>query len=212
MSEITDNQLVDRVRAGDRRAFGYLVERYRDTVFGLVRRMVRDSDDAKDVMQCVFVKVYENLGTFRPDLKFFSWLYRIAVNESLNFIESRRPCAKLGTDLVAPDASPEDAYQKSELARKIDAAMMELDASSRALIVLRHYAELSYQELAFVFDTRSRTIKSRLYEARRVLAHHLQKEGVSRKDTAMPPRCSDRQAWGGDWRIAPNTRDRGKLP
>jgi len=182
MTHTSDSDLVARCLAGDRNSFNVLIDRYHAVLLNMVRRMVRNPEDAKDIVQGVFLKAFERLHLFNTNMKFFSWLYRIAVNETINFIESSRVRSHTGVADNSHWHTPESEYNRSELVRQVEGAMMQLDGSARALVVLRHYAELSYRELGFIFDMPEKTIKSRLYGARRSLARHLVRKGVSRFD------------------------------
>ncbi len=182
MEECSDRDLVTRCRNGERAAFDQLIERHQPVMIGIVRRMVRDPEDARDIVQTVFLKAYENLDSFRTEMRFFSWLYRIAVNEAINFLEARRRSGPLPEDPVSTGCTPEREFDRARLIRTVETALSRLDPRARALIVLRHYAELSYRELGFIFDTPEQTIKSRLHGARRILARRLRQYGVCRDD------------------------------
>ena len=95
MKEDDDATLVRRCRNGDRAALEQLVMRYQKPVFNVALRLLRDSEDARDVAQTTFLKVFEHLGDYNPSFKFYSWIYRIAINESLNALGSRKPCEGL---------------------------------------------------------------------------------------------------------------------
>ncbi len=174
-----DSELVQLCRRGNHRAFRGLFDKYHTRVLGIALKMVRDYDDARDVAQTVFVKAFEKLDSFKPELSFSSWICKIAVNESINLIEKRKNTVALTGAHPVTDNSPDKAYQRSQLADRVDEAIMEMAVTSRALIVLRHFADLSYQELSYVFDTPEKTIKSRLHEARRSLSRILEKRGVA---------------------------------
>ncbi|HMK38361.1 MAG TPA: sigma-70 family RNA polymerase sigma factor [Bacteroidota bacterium] len=182
MTEHSDEDLVRQCRAGEIKSFDLLVERHQRTIFNLALRMVRDSDDAADVSQSVFVKAYENLERFDPQFKFFSWLYRIAVNESLNALEQKRRFEGLeGNDLAADTADEKDDEAVREEKRIQDGLMM-LNVDQRAVIVLKHMQGLSYREIAQVLDLPEKTVKSRLFSARQLFKDILKKKGVRRND------------------------------
>jgi len=182
MEECPDRDLVARSREGDRSAFDQLIDRYQAVVFGVVKRMVREPEDARDITQTAFLKAYEKLDTFRINMRFFSWLYRIAINETINFLESRKQQSQLNPDTGASERTPDIEFDRAQLIRTVDLALAQLNPRTRALVVLRHYADLSYRDLGFIFDTPERTIKSRLYGARRILARQLRRRGITRED------------------------------
>lgn len=164
-----DLELIQRYLSGDRRAFEPLVDRYQKTVFNVALRMVNDSDDAADITQNVFIKASEKLDTFNPKYKFFSWIYRIAINESLNFVEASRKNERISQDLVADGKSPEDVLQDDLVAQSVEEGLTRLSDENRIVIILRHFQDLSYDEIGFVLDLPVRTVKSRLFTARQSL-------------------------------------------
>jgi RNA polymerase sigma-70 factor (ECF subfamily) len=182
MTEQSDEDLVRQCRAGEIKSFDLLVERHQRIIFNLALRMMRNSDDAADVSQSVFVKAYENLERFDPQFKFFSWLYRIAVNESLNALEQKKRFEGLeGNDLAADTADEKDDDTVRE-ERRIQDGLMMLSVDQRAVIVLKHMQGLSYREIAQILDLPEKTIKSRLFSARQTFKDILKKKGVRRND------------------------------
>jgi RNA polymerase sigma-70 factor (ECF subfamily) len=182
MTEQSDEDLVRQCRSGEIKSFDLLIERHQRTIFNLALRMVRNSDDAADVSQSVFVKAYENLERFDPQFKFFSWLYRIAVNESLNALEQKKRFEGLeGNDLAADTADEKDDDTVRE-ERRIQDGLMMLSVDQRAVIVLKHMQGLSYREIAQILDLPEKTIKSRLFSARQTFKDILKKKGVRRND------------------------------
>jgi len=179
MVDRSDDELLRECRAGDRRAFEQLVEKYQKTVFNIALRMVRDSEDAEDIAQAAFIRVYRKLDTFNPELKFFSWLYRIVVNESLNFLRQRRRHETLDerstaeADQAAVEGMPGDEEPGEETEQKIQSGLMELSVEYRAVVVLRHFQEMSYAEIAEALSLSPGTVMSRLFRARERLARAL---------------------------------------
>ncbi len=164
-----DLKLIQRFLSGDRRAFEPLVDRYQKTVFNVALRMVNNTDDAADITQNVFIKASEKLGSFNPKYKFFSWIYRIAVNESLNFVEASKKNERLSHELVADGKSPEDVLQDDHIAQSVEEGLTKLTDENRIVIILRHFQDLSYDEIGFILDLPVRTVKSRLFSARQSL-------------------------------------------
>lgn len=171
-----DGDLIGRILSGDVAAFGSLVDRYQKVVFNTALRFLQDSDEAEDVAQCVFVKVYEHLGTYDHRLKFFSWLYRIAVNESLNHLRQRKPMERMTDQVSVADA--QDDAERADTARRIQETIRMLSPDHQALIILRHYEDLGYDEIAEVLAISEKKVKSRLFTARQVLKDLLIKRGV----------------------------------
>jgi RNA polymerase sigma-70 factor (ECF subfamily) len=167
-----DALLVDRCLRGDIEAFQPLVERYQRVVFNVALRMLRDDEEARDAAQNAFVKAYEKLASYDPRFRFFSWLYRIAVNECLNVRERRRPRQSLADDLPSADRADREVESR-ELAERVQAALMTLSLDYRLVVVLRHFAELSYAEMSEVLQVPEKTVKSRLHTARQRLGEVL---------------------------------------
>jgi RNA polymerase sigma factor (sigma-70 family) len=116
MSSRDDKELVRRCVQGQVQAFEPLVERYHKVLFSVALRMVNDYEDARDLTQTTFLKAFQNLHTYDPKHKFFSWIYRILVNESLNLIKRRKPREELDVGLVSLDRTPSDEYERRQLA------------------------------------------------------------------------------------------------
>jgi RNA polymerase sigma-70 factor (ECF subfamily) len=178
MDREDDQTLVHQCLKGNRGAFETIVEKYHKTVFNIAFRILNDGEDAADVTQSVFLRAYEHLSGFSPRYKFFSWLYKIAVNVSLNALKQRRDLPSLNEEMVSGGKSPEDVYNDSELREKIQEALMKLGIDYRVVVVLSYFQDLSYNEIAYVLEIPEKTVKSRLFTARRMLRDILMREGV----------------------------------
>ena len=182
MIETTDNVLIRNCLNGDVKSFETLVVRYQKTVYNAVYRLVGCIEDAEDVTQTVFVKVYENLDTFNPRYKFYSWIYRIAMNESINFINSRKHEEILHDNFTAGEKGPDEDFQTRESEKMIQNALMRIDFDHRVLIVLKHFLDRSYSEIGQILNIPDKTVKSRLYVARQKLAEILNEKGVKKNE------------------------------
>jgi RNA polymerase sigma-70 factor (ECF subfamily) len=151
---------------GDRRAATELVDRYQRRLFTAAYRMLGNVQDAEDVVQTVFGNAFVALATYDPRYRFFSWIYRMTVNESLNTLKRRRPLVSLeGTaDLPAPASPDADAAREAE--QRVDRALRGLKPDDRAIVVLKHFVALSYEDIADVLEVPVKTVKSRLFTAR----------------------------------------------
>jgi RNA polymerase sigma-70 factor (ECF subfamily) len=173
--------LVRRVVAGDAAAFGQIVERYQDRLYNTAYRLVGGAEDARDIVQEVFVKAYENLERFRGSSALYTWLFRIAVNTSLSHRRKRK-----GIRLVAYSgdgeegnpgpaladhraADPSDRMMAAELEATIQDALDTLDEEHRTVVVLRDVQHCDYREIADILDVPIGTVKSRLHRARLML-------------------------------------------
>lgn len=175
MTEPSDLTLVRQCLEGQRDAFGVLVMRHHKAVFNLTLRMVKDFQDAQDLVQTVFLKAYEKLGAFDARFKFFSWIYRMAVNESLNFLKRRRRWE--GLDEGRDYAATAETVEENDMSQTIQNALMFLKVEHRAVIILKHLEGLSYEEIAYILEVPAKTVKSRLFSARQMLKDILLKQG-----------------------------------
>lgn len=167
-----DAVLVRQSLAGETDAFGRLVTRYQHVMYTVALRMVGNAEDAQDVTQDAFVKAYRQLATFDPSYKFFSWLYRIVINESFNAIRARRPQEPLDV-AVAGNGSPFDAAVASSRHADIAAALQHLTPEYRAVVVLRYFGGQGYSDIATTLSIPEKTVKSRLFTARQRLGELL---------------------------------------
>lgn len=177
-----DLKLVERCLNGDHGAFETLVDKYQKVIFNLAYRISNDFTDAEDIAQTVFLKVFEKLDSFDKNYKFFSWIYRIAINESLNTVAKRRPTDEINENLHAQEQRADEYLLRKETAGQIQDALMELQPQYRVLIVLKHYANCSYREIGFILDIDEKTVKSRLFTARQLLKNVLLKKGYMKND------------------------------
>jgi RNA polymerase sigma-70 factor (ECF subfamily) len=180
--ERSDRELVAECLTGSKEAFEALVERYQRVIFNVAYRMVNDYDEAEDITQSVFIKGFESMRSYNPRHKFFSWLYRIAVNESLNHIRARKRMVELSPDMVSGGKTPEEAYGESELSEKLGEALTYLDPSYRIVIVLKHLRDCSYKEISEILQIPEKTVKSRLFTARQLLRGVLVERGLIGND------------------------------
>jgi len=167
-----DQALVERCKRGDWSAFTELVVRYQRPIYNAAFWMLRRPEDAKDITQIVFLKVAERLDDYDPKFKFFSWIYRIAVNESLNLLRRNSREEALDDEVELPgrdDDDPERRAHDAEVSRRIESALMRMSTNDRMVLTLRHFSECSYQEIAEILDLDEKTVKSRLFEARQRL-------------------------------------------
>jgi len=176
--EEDDPTLVRRCRAGERNAFERLVTRYQKPVFNVALRMLRNPEDAMDVSQTTFLKAFEHLGDYDPAFRFYSWLYRIAINESLNALALRKPSEELDGKTLDEAPGPDRLAEGDQALRAIEDGLMHVSPELRAVIVLRHIAQLSYQDIAEAIGLPEKTVKSRLHSAREQLRAHLSRSGA----------------------------------
>lgn len=160
-----DRTLVRRYLNGDRDAACGLIDRYERRLFNIALRMLGNVQDAEDVTQTVFGNVFDSLQSYDPKYRFFSWIYRMTVNESLNQLKRRKPMVTLQDDapIAVGGAGADDTLEATD---RVGRALMELKPEDRAVVVLRHFHSLSYGEMADVLKIPEPTVKSRLFTAR----------------------------------------------
>jgi RNA polymerase sigma-70 factor, ECF subfamily len=185
---LDDTDLVDRVRAGDTTAYRGLVERYQNRVYSLVYGMVRDREEARDLTQEAFIKAYRNLAGFRQDASFHTWLFRIAMNVTIDHIRKHQKFRTaeyddtLDHDEQAMDTweadhlkrSPTRDHERQRLYDRIMAALQHLSPEHRQAVLLREIEGLSYKEIAEAMDIPEGTVMSRLFYARKRLQELLE--------------------------------------
>ena len=176
--EDPEGPLLDRCLGGDSAAFGQLIQRYQKVLFNVSLRMVGNREDALDITQTVLLKAYQALGSFDRRHRFFSWIYRIMMNETLNHLSKRKRMEPLDETLVSDRTGPDEDCSRGRLRESIQAALLELSPDYRQVIVLRHYAELSYEEMSSVLRIPEKTVKSRLHTARQLLGEILPRHGI----------------------------------
>jgi len=190
-----DLTLVQRVRSGDQRAFKLLVERYQRKVYAVALGMLKDKEDARDVSQEAFVKVYKYLEHFKGDSSFYTWLYRITVNICIDVIRKRGSAggepvefdesvrldvseANIGALGSRLGTNPQKSALRNELADKIQEALAAVPEKHRAILLLREVEGMSYEDLARTLEIPKGTVMSRLFHARakvqKILSQYLE--------------------------------------
>lgn len=185
----TDQQLVERVKRGDKRAFDLLVVKYQHKIVGLVSRYVRDQDEVVDVTQEAFIKAYRALPRFRGDSAFYTWLYRIAINTAKNYLvsRSRRPPV---TDIDIEEGefhdnsavlrdieNPENSLATDQLEAVVYKAIEDLPEELKVAVTLREFEGLSYEEIAEVMECPVGTVRSRIFRAREAIEKKIEAIG-----------------------------------
>ena len=182
----SDWELVQRARHGDREAFRELVEQYQRKIAALALGMLRNREDALDIVQETFTKAYQSLDRFKGDAAFYTWVYRIAYNLCVDHQRrvAKQPQLSLdaeepgeGSSAAIPDGphpdQPFDRARDAEIGRRVQEAIRELTPDHRAVILLRELEGLSYEEISEVLECPKGTVMSRLHYARRQLQARL---------------------------------------
>jgi RNA polymerase sigma-70 factor, ECF subfamily len=176
MGEQDEDGLVGRCLAGDSAAFEPLVDRYHRPLFRAAARLLGDGDEARDVTQTAFLKAYQALGTYDRRRRFFSWIYRILLNECLNTLRARRPSQPLDEDVQAGPVA--DALEQRDTRLRVRKALLQLPEGQRDVVILRYFSELRYEQIGAALGIPEKTVKSRLFSARQRLCELLAAEQV----------------------------------
>jgi RNA polymerase sigma-70 factor (ECF subfamily) len=186
-SEADDLTLVRRAQAGeDMGAYDQLVRRYQERLYATVYHMTSNHEDANDLVQETFIKAFRALKSFKGDSSFYTWIYRIAVNKTINFLKQRKNRVQMSLndldfnvendpDLVAliSEKTPRRSLHLSELQEKLNGALRKLSEHHRMVVVLHDVQGLSHEEVGRIMDCNVGTVRSRLFYARQQLQAHL---------------------------------------
>lgn len=181
-SETGDLELVRRTRDGDFEAYNDLVRRYQERIYATIYHMTSNHEDANDLAQDTFIKAFQALNSFKGGSSFYTWIYRIAVNKTINFLKQRKNKAQMSLDdldlnaehdpdLVAlvSERTPRRDAGLAELQEKLNEAMQRLSDSHRMAVTLHDIQGMSHEEIAKIMDCNVGTVRSRLFYARQQL-------------------------------------------
>lgn len=186
MKPVTDLELVDEVRNGKRQAFTELMRRHQQKIYWTARRIVGDHAEADDVTQETFVKAFLSLGDFRGDSTFYTWIYRIAVNMSLNAVRRRQVVDYLRESDIINRLFPEgdDPHRRLEqldVQSRLQRAVATLPEKQKAVFVMRYFEEMSYDEIAKVLKTSVGGLKANYFHALKKVQEFLRDEIQTRE-------------------------------
>src|SRR2546425_4793655 len=183
---IPETELVKRARQGELAAYDELVRRYQERIYATIYHMTSNHEDANDLAQEAFVKAFQALKSFKGGSSFYTWVYRIAVNKTINFLKQRKNKAQMSLDdidfnaehdpdLVAliSDKTPRREVNLAELQEKLNAAMRKLSEVHRLVVTLHDVQGLSHEEIGEIMDCNTGTVRSRLFYARQQLQAYL---------------------------------------
>jgi RNA polymerase sigma-70 factor (ECF subfamily) len=178
MQERSDVELVQQVRSGNRQAFKTLMRRYQEKVYWVARRLVGTHEDADDVAQETFIKAYLALGEFRNDAQFYTWLYRIAVNLSLNVIRKRQVMSYLRDSeilrrFLPSEDRPDSVVELKETETRFHRAIVSLPEKQRAVFVLRFFDGLAYEDISKILNTSVGGLKANYFHAIHKIREHM---------------------------------------
>ncbi len=176
-----DNELVYEVIHGSISSYEVLIDRYQKTIFNIMLRMVNDTETAKDLTQDLFVQAYEKLGGFNFRFRFFSWIYRMAVNKAIDWNRKRQPTCRI--EMVDYQVSDTPVSNDTEIrSNLLHVALLRLDPDYRVLVLLKYYCGLSYDEIQETTGIPLKKVRSRLFIAREQLRKGLIANGFFEND------------------------------
>jgi RNA polymerase sigma factor (sigma-70 family) len=183
---IAEQELVRRARRGDLEAYDDLVRRYQERIYATIYHMTANHEDANDLAQDTFIKAYHALKSFKGGSSFYTWVYRIAVNKTINFLKQRKNRSHMSLndldfnaehdpDLVAlvSDKTPRREANLNELQEKLNEALLKLSEPHRLVVTLHDVQGLAHEEIAEIMDCNIGTVRSRLFYARQQLQGYL---------------------------------------
>lgn len=177
-----DTELIFQFRqpATKEPAFTAIVKKYQEKLYWHIRRMVVDHEDANDVLQNTFIKVWNGLANFRQDSRLYTWLYRIATNECLTFLEQQRKHASVSFEDEAENLSDkikaEPNFDSSKIEWRLQLAIQQLPAKQRQVFNLRYYDEMPYEEMSHVLNTSEGALKASYHHAAKKIEAFLKEE------------------------------------
>lgn len=186
IGQLDERKLVKLAQGGDLTAYDELVRRYQERIYATIYHMTANHEDANDLAQDAFIKAYRALKSFKGDSSFFTWVYRIAVNKTINFLKQRKKRAQMSLndldfnaehdpDLIAliSEKNPRRDLNLTELQEKLNEAMLKLSDIHRLVVTLHDVQGLSHDEISKIMDCNTGTVRSRLFYARQQLQAHL---------------------------------------
>lgn len=182
---MNEAELILKCQQGDQSAFRELVEKYQDSVINTCYRFLMNREEAEEVAQEIFLKVYLSFGSYQPKTKLSTWLFKIVVNSCLNKLRDKKKSStfQLEENLSAsPEDQPDRSLEKEELKRLVRDAINSLPENQRAVIMLNKYEGFSYQDVAKILDCSVSAVESRLFRAKeslkKKLAEHIKKDSI----------------------------------
>lgn len=177
MQETSDKEILAQLKKDKRRAFELIVSAYSQRIYWHVRRMVNDHDDSNDLVQNVFIKIWENIGRFRGDSRLYTWIYRIASNEALNFIASRKRKSALSLsdheEQVEGGVSQNPGPDGEEISKKLQQAIDLLPEKQKLVFNLKYFEEMPYEHMSEVTGTSTGSLKASYHHAVKKIEDYL---------------------------------------
>jgi RNA polymerase sigma-70 factor, ECF subfamily len=181
LNQKPDIELINDFKSGNEPAFNELVKRYHNRLYFIVKKMVENHDDADDILQDVFIKVYKSLRDFRGESNFYTWLYRIAVNYSINFLNKKKIKNFFRyDDLIRPMVSnepiPDEILEKHEQSAMIEKAIQSLPKMQKMTFIMRYYDEMPYEEISKILKKSVGALKANYFHAFKKIEEYMKNE------------------------------------
>lgn len=164
-----ESGIIKKVIDGDIEAFSFIIRKYQNPLFNLILQMTNSTAASEELLQIVFIKAYEKLSNFKPEFRFFSWIYRIAINETINHLKVVKRFSSLDDRIMNQIEETTDDNQNLVSAENLQVLVSQLKEEYQILINLKYYQALSYEEISQIIGTEIKVVKSRLYMARGIL-------------------------------------------
>lgn len=182
---LSDQEMIQKIIAGETHMFSIFVDRYKDKVFNLVYRFTGDYSETEDICQEIFITVYKKLPSFKADARVSTWLYKVASNKCIDWYRSKKRKNFFtffgGTgqidDVKADTPAPQEIYILNEEQKTLQNAVNKLDEKYRIVVVMFYYQHLSYRDIAEILELSVRTVETRLYRAKKILKSYLVLDG-----------------------------------
>ena len=182
MAEISDKELLNLLmdEATRDRGFAELVRRYQERLYWHIRRMVIDHDDADDLLQDVFVKVWRNIAKFRQDANLYTWMYRIATNECITFLNKKRKQSFVAMgdveEQLAGTLESDPQYSGDKIQLKLQQAILKLPEKQRLVFNMKYFQELKYDDMSEILGTSVGALKASYHHAVKKIEDFLKKD------------------------------------
>ncbi|HEY5125569.1 MAG TPA: sigma-70 family RNA polymerase sigma factor [Ignavibacteria bacterium] len=180
-----DTVIIESFRRGNEKAFNYIVLKYQKKIYWLIRKMVIDHDEADDLTQEVFIKLYDSINSFRGDSKFYTYIYKMAMNHSLNHLKKRHIMfSKKGDfskeiyNLKSDEKNSDEIYDNYKKTKNLEEAVLLLPDKQRAVFNLRYYENLTYEEISNILNKSIGGLKANYFHAIKKIEEHLKKKRI----------------------------------
>ncbi|MFC5602018.1 RNA polymerase sigma factor [Sporosarcina koreensis] len=175
-----EQRLIQQVLAGDKQAYAHIINKYKNQLYATILRMTKNPQDAQDLVQDAFIKVYRNLGKYDASGSFSSWLYRVAINHCMDEFRKKRYSTiqvEIDEAKVVNREHPEVVFLKKEKSRQLERLIATLPEDERLIILLRYVNEISYEEIGEVMDVPLSTVRNKLHRAKKKMRETVKREG-----------------------------------